>query len=127
MTGGFFYRQVVTPYCLSYGCGKRSYIDMRTGTQSWIQHMNDLFDTTIMATDTDVASGAAGGIETHIGLSELDHALADWARRHGASPLVAHAFALAHWAVTQGHSCLPLDAIPTALMPVQQQRELKDA
>src|SRR5699024_7515331 len=68
-----------------------------------------------------------GGIENQIGLSELDHALADWARRHGASPLVAYAFALAHWAVTRGHSCRPLDAIPPALMPVQQQRELKDA
>ena len=60
-------------------------------------------------------------------LSDLDLALADWARRHGADRLVARAFALASWAVAQGHTCLALDQIPTALMSTANQAALADA
>ncbi|MES1951419.1 exodeoxyribonuclease V subunit alpha [Salinisphaera sp. S4-8] len=60
-------------------------------------------------------------------LSDLDLALADWARRHGADRLVARAFALASWAVAQGHTCLALDQIPTALMSAVNQAALADA
>lgn len=62
-----------------------------------------------------------------IGLSDLDQALAHWARRHGADALVARAFALANWAVTQGHTCLALDTIPTSLMNHDNQRALPEA
>ncbi|ROO25981.1 exodeoxyribonuclease V subunit alpha, partial [Salinisphaera orenii] len=61
------------------------------------------------------------------GLSDLDHALAHWARRHGADRFVARAFALASWAVAQGHTCLALDQIPTALMSAANQAALPDA
>ena len=60
-------------------------------------------------------------------LSDLDLALADWARRHGADRLVARAFALASWAVAQGHTCLALDQIPTALMSAANQAGLPEA
>ena len=60
-------------------------------------------------------------------LSDLDLALADWARRHGADRLVARAFALASWAVAQGHTCLALDQIPTALMSAANQAGLREA
>ncbi|MES1925541.1 exodeoxyribonuclease V subunit alpha [Salinisphaera sp. T31B1] len=60
-------------------------------------------------------------------LSDLDLALADWARRHGADRLVARAFALASWAVAQGHTCLALDQIPKALMSAANQAALPDA
>ena len=60
-------------------------------------------------------------------LSDLDNALAHWARRHGADRLVARAFALASWAVAQGHTCLALDAIPTSLMSAANQAELPAA
>ncbi|MBO9471296.1 exodeoxyribonuclease V subunit alpha [Endozoicomonas sp. G2_2] len=60
-------------------------------------------------------------------LSDLDLALAHWARRHGADRLVARAFALASWAVAQGHTCLALDQIPTALMSAANQAELPGA
>jgi len=59
--------------------------------------------------------------------SDLDNALAHWARRHGADRLVARAFALASWAVAQGHTCLTLDAIPTSLMSATNQAELPTA
>jgi len=61
------------------------------------------------------------------GLSDLDRALSDWARRHGADKLVARAFALASWAVAQGNTCLDLDAIPTALMSAANQKDLAAA
>ncbi|MDN5874302.1 MAG: AAA family ATPase, partial [Sinobacteraceae bacterium] len=61
------------------------------------------------------------------GLSDLDHALADWAFRHGADELVACGFAIANWAVTQGHTCLALNAIPRNLMRAQMQRALPAA
>lgn len=77
--------------------------------------MNDLLDTEPTA------------VETDMGLSDLDHALADWAHRHGAGALVARAFALASWAVNQGHSGLALDAIPNALLEPGRQRELAAA
>lgn len=57
-------------------------------------------------------------------LSDLDHALQNWARRHGANPRVARAFALASHAVSQGHTCLSLDRIPTRLMRADHQTEL---
>ncbi|AWN17255.1 Exodeoxyribonuclease V alpha chain [Salinisphaera sp. LB1] len=60
-------------------------------------------------------------------LSDLDNALAHWAHRHGADRLVARAFALASWAVAQGHTCLALDAIPTGLMSAANQAELPTA
>ncbi|MES1933384.1 exodeoxyribonuclease V subunit alpha [Salinisphaera shabanensis T35B1] len=60
-------------------------------------------------------------------LSDLDLALADWARRHGADRLVARAFALASWAVAQGHTCLALDQIPTVLMSAANQSALREA
>ncbi|MES1948273.1 exodeoxyribonuclease V subunit alpha [Salinisphaera sp. C84B14] len=60
-------------------------------------------------------------------LSDLDLALADWARRHGADRPVARAFALASWAVAQGHTCLALDQIPTALMSAANQAGLPEA
>ncbi|WP_353223732.1 exodeoxyribonuclease V subunit alpha [Salinisphaera hydrothermalis] len=60
-------------------------------------------------------------------LSDLDNALAHWARRHGADRLVARSFALASWAVAQGHTCLALDAIPTSLMSAANQAELPNA
>ncbi|MES1937285.1 exodeoxyribonuclease V subunit alpha [Salinisphaera hydrothermalis] len=60
-------------------------------------------------------------------LADLDLALAHWARRHGADRLVARAFALASWAVAQGHTCLALDAIPTSLMSAANQAELPTA
>ncbi len=60
-------------------------------------------------------------------LSDLDIALANWARRHGADRLVARAFALASWAVAQGHTCLDLRHIPTALMSAANQAELLPA
>lgn len=60
-------------------------------------------------------------------LSDLDLALADWARRHGADRLVARAFALASWAVAQGHTCLALDQIPAALMSAANQSALREA
>lgn len=59
--------------------------------------------------------------------SDLDNALAHWARRHGADRLVARAFALASWAVAQGHTCLALNAIPTSLMSAANQAELPTA
>ena len=62
-----------------------------------------------------------------VGLSDLDCALAHWAVRHGANPLVARAFALASWAVTQGHTCLALETIPTSLMSTANQAELMGA
>lgn len=60
-------------------------------------------------------------------ISDLDYALAHWARRHGAGPLVARAFALASQAVAQGHTCLALKQIPTSLMSSANQAELPDA
>lgn len=60
-------------------------------------------------------------------LSDLDYALAHWARRHGANAFVARAFALANWAVSQGHTCLALDQIPTALMSADNQQALSEA
>ena len=60
-------------------------------------------------------------------LSDLDLALADWARRHGADRLVARAFAIASWAVAQGHTCLALNEIPTALMSAANQAALPEA
>ena len=60
-------------------------------------------------------------------LSDLDLALADWARRHGADRLVARAFAIASWAVAQGHTCLALDQIPTTLMSAANQAALPEA
>jgi exodeoxyribonuclease V alpha subunit len=62
-----------------------------------------------------------------VGLADLDLALASWARRHGADRLVARAFALASWAVAQGHTCLALDQTPTALMSAANQAELPAA
>src|SRR5699024_5497223 len=60
-------------------------------------------------------------------LSDLDLALENWARRHGACALVARAFALASRAVAQGHTCLALEQIPAALMSREQQQELPAA
>jgi exodeoxyribonuclease V alpha subunit len=62
-----------------------------------------------------------------VSLSDLDNALAHWARRHGADRLVARAFALAIWAIAQGHTCLDLDAIPTSLMSAANQKDLPAA
>lgn len=76
------------------------------------------------AVDNRTADNLASDADTALALSDLDLALADWARRHGADALVARAFALASRAVTQGHSCLALDAIPAALMATANQRQL---
>ncbi len=93
--------------------------------------MKDLFDNEPNATetsraDTSVTEPATASAED-VGLSDLDNALAHWARRHGADRLVARAFALASWAVAQGHTCLALNAIPTGLMSAANQRELPAA
>jgi len=69
-----------------------------------------------------IASTAANNDD--IQLSNLDRALAQWARRHGASKLVARAFALTNQAVAQGHTCLALDTIPTRLMSASNQQAL---
>lgn len=95
--------------------------------------MRDLFDNEPIASSisdthassTEHASIYAGTEEA--GLSDLDLALANWARRHGADRLVARAFALASWAVAQGHTCLTLDQIPTALMSTANQAGLPAA
>jgi len=71
--------------------------------------------------ETDTAAG------DEVSLSDLDIALAHWARRHGADRRVARAFALASWAVAQGHTCLDLRHIPTALMSADNQAELRPA
>jgi exodeoxyribonuclease V alpha subunit len=73
------------------------------------------------------ARADTAAVSEDAGLSDLDRALAHWARRHGADKLVARAFALASWAVAQGHTCLALDQIPTALMSAANQKELPEA
>jgi exodeoxyribonuclease V alpha subunit len=73
------------------------------------------------------ARADTAAVSEDVGLSDLDNALAHWARRHGADKLVARAFALASWAVAQGHTCLALDQIPTALMSAANQKELPEA
>lgn len=60
----------------------------------------------------------------NISLTDLDLALAHWARRQGADILIARAFALASWAVGQGHACLDLQQIPTQLMSADNQAQL---
>ncbi|HET7314511.1 exodeoxyribonuclease V subunit alpha [Salinisphaera sp.] len=90
--------------------------------------MEELFD----AETPDSGASAVLPVDTipdaeDAGLADLDRALAHWARRHGADPLVARAFALASWAVAQGHTCLALDQIPTALMSADNQAELPAA
>jgi exodeoxyribonuclease V alpha subunit len=70
---------------------------------------------------------AATTTEPDASLSDLDRALAHWATRHGAQPLIARAFALVSWAIAQGHACLALDAIPTTLMSADNQRLLTAA
>ncbi|MES1930574.1 exodeoxyribonuclease V subunit alpha [Salinisphaera dokdonensis CL-ES53] len=92
--------------------------------------MNDLFDTpsanaasTAVPSEPDVSPAEA----EDAALSDLDLALGYWARRHGADRLVARGFALASWAVAQGHTCLALDQIPTALMSAANQAALPDA
>lgn len=59
--------------------------------------------------------------------SSLEAALETWARRHGADRLVARALALTQRAVAEGHSCLPLDRIPTAWMSEDKQAKLPTA
>lgn len=73
------------------------------------------------------APAARPGGDTEATLSDLDLALADWARRHGADRLVARAFALSSWAVAQGHTCLDLADVPHALMSADNQAALADA
>ena len=92
--------------------------------------MNDLFDTAPAnaASATVPSEPAVSPAEAEdAALSDLDLALGYWARRHGADRLVARGFALASWAVTQGHTCLALDQIPTALMSAANQAALPDA
>ena len=93
--------------------------------------MNDPFanaPTLVEDIETDViAAESAAPAAEDAGLSDLDRALAHWARRHGADRLVARAFALASWAIAQGHSCLDLDAIPTSLMSAANQADLPAA
>lgn len=96
--------------------------------------MNDLFDSAPAEAEASKAPESAGGtpaetvaLAENVGLSDLDSALAHWATRHGADRLVARAFALASWAVAQGHTCLALDAIPTSLMSAANQAELPAA
>ena len=92
--------------------------------------MNDLFDTAPAnaASATVPSEPAVSPAEAEdAALSDLDLALGYWARRHGADRLVARGFALASWAVTQGHTCLALDQIPTALMSATNQVALPDA
>lgn len=94
--------------------------------------MNDIFDNEPAERETIAPDSSASidatmmGADEH-GLSDLDLALYHWARRHGADALVARAFALASWAVAQGHTCLALDQIPTALMNAANQAELPEA
>ncbi|ROO30486.1 exodeoxyribonuclease V subunit alpha [Salinisphaera orenii MK-B5] len=97
-------------------------------------HTGDLFESQPATPETTRrgAPNAAPQPETlalaeDANLSDLDLALAHWARRHGADRLVARAFALASWAVAQGHTCLALDQIPTALMSAANQAALPDA
>ncbi|RJS91049.1 exodeoxyribonuclease V subunit alpha [Salinisphaera sp. Q1T1-3] len=95
----------------------------------------DLFDSEPTATPQNpVASPASAepraetlALAEDTTLSDLDLALADWARRHGADRLVARAFALANWAVTQGHTCLALDRIPSTLMSAANRAALPAA
>jgi len=49
------------------------------------------------------------------GLQAIDVALADWGWRHGGGRAGALGLALANHAVTQGHTCLPLDRLDAAL------------
>ena len=72
-------------------------------------HTGDLFESQPATPETTRrgAPNAAPQPETlalaeDANLSDLDLALAHWARRHGADRLVARAFALASWAVAQG-------------------------
>jgi exodeoxyribonuclease V alpha subunit len=82
-----------------------------------------------------LAPAASGALESNpadaesrnAGLSDLDLALQDWARRHGADPVVAQAFALANQLVMQGHTCLALAGIPEHLMSAARQTELPAA
>ena len=82
---------------------------------------------TVPGTSTLCAPDTATPTGDEASLSDLDIALANWARRHGADRLVARAFALASWAVAQGHTCLDLHHIPTALMSAANQAELLPA
>ncbi|WP_111748353.1 exodeoxyribonuclease V subunit alpha [Salinisphaera orenii] len=85
---------------------------------------------TTPATSTGVASGASAAhaaAATNTGLSDLDQALAHWARRHGADPLVAHAFALTSSAVAAGHTCLALNHMTSAMMSKPKQQKLSAA
>lgn len=94
--------------------------------------VHDLFDKNvptaeavdIVAAQSDIQDDFSDG---DINLSDLDRALIDWARRHGADTLTARAFGLANWAVMQGHTCLGLDSIPTRLMSRANQRQLRSA
>lgn len=96
--------------------------------------MGDLFDSEPIETETPKPPESTAAVSSDpmalaedIGLSDLDLALAHWATRHGADRLVARAFALASWAVAQGHTCLALDAIPTGLMSAAHQAGLPAA
>ncbi|MDA3919969.1 MAG: exodeoxyribonuclease V subunit alpha, partial [Salinisphaera sp.] len=96
--------------------------------------MKDLFDPQPVAIDTlrspqpaTKAPAEPMALAEDVGLSDLDNALAHWARRHGADRLVARAFALASWAVAQGHTCLALEQIPTGLMSATNQTDLAAA
>jgi exodeoxyribonuclease V alpha subunit len=93
--------------------------------------MKDLFANEPSAAENieldEPATESTGNSGEDAGLSDLDRALAHWAARHGAEPLVARAFALASWDVAQGHTCLALEAIPTALMSADNQRLLAAA
>ena len=89
--------------------------------------MSDLFDNDTIGTLRADPAGSTSDAGKTGSLSTLDRALAQWARAHGAAPVLANAFALANHAVAQGHTCLALEDIPTSLMSEKNQQALPDA